>query len=175
MVLYLCDSHSHYYITKCRKQKVQPRIMAENFQQQEKLCAYIWIRVKHFYYICSNQFQTYIAGNFWENWKLTLVVLLLLFYVQLGCYAFDSCWFLVFHFLFLFCFVFLAVVCFPVGFWISQRWEIRQYSIWLHFWPLNSLHVILWPSFTLHHLYSNQFKMRNGFYSENSADFYMKI
>lgn len=78
--------------TQCRKQKVQPRIMAENLQQnsrrkraqQRQLCAYtyIWIHVKHFYYICSNQFRLIlqvILGKI-ENWLSVLYFCLCVFF-----------------------------------------------------------------------------------------------
>lgn len=57
---------------ECRKQKVQPRIMAENLQQQEKLCAYISDSCKTLLLYLFKPVQTYIAGNFGENWKPAL-------------------------------------------------------------------------------------------------------
>lgn len=127
--------------TQCRKQKVQPRIMAENLQKQEKLCAYIWIHVKHFYYICSNQFRLILQVIFGKIEKRLLFYLACIV-VELGQNRAVLLFLLFFalslsvsHSRFSLCFVCCEFVSllFP---WIPNV-EIRQYSIWLRFWPVN--------------------------------------
>lgn len=74
---------------ECRKQKVQPRIMAENLQQQEKLCAYISDSCKTLLLYLFKPVQTYIAGNFGENWKPALGALF--FFTAAFGVSFFSC------------------------------------------------------------------------------------
>lgn len=128
--------------TQCRKQKVQPRIMAENLQQQEKLCAYIWIHVKHFYYICSNQFRLIlqvIFGKIEKRLLFFIQVVSLLNSVRIELFCCFYCFFALSlsisrsrFSLYFACYEFVSLLfpCIP-------NVEIRQYSIWLRFWPVN--------------------------------------
>lgn len=105
----------------------------------KKLCAYIWIHVKHFYYICSNQFRHILQVIFGKIENRISPSLFFFFHstfffallFELGQILFDCCFVVLF---------FHAGSCdFVIGvlFWFSKD-ETHQYSIWLSFWSLIS-------------------------------------
>lgn len=158
--------------TQCRKQKVQPRIMAENLQQQEKLCAYIWIHVKHFYYICSNQFRLILQVIFGKIEKRLLfysacivvelgqnraVLLFLLFSSRFLSLAFSFSIFIVF------CLLWVCIVFIPLN------PKCRDSPIFHLTALLTSESWYATNFLQLKQLYLNQFTMKNWFSFDDTA------
>lgn len=123
------------FATKHTKKKAQK--MRVKRAQQRQLCAYIWIHVKHFYYICSNQFRRIlqvILGKI-ENW-LSVLYFCLCFFLSPALLFFVHSVFLLLCKLGQNPIFFFVVLVFKLCWWISISTEflfIAGLVVWLSF------------------------------------------